>query len=989
MNKYATLLLLAFSFLLCLPASAQSWGKGILEESDFLLTGFVQDNLTREKLYGTKVEMLSYNDSLLFTYVVQPGVSFGEESGGWGVPLPMEGQKYAETGYILRFSKKGYDTKEIVYTVPRLHKRQPVLTLPAVNLHRTPKERTLGEATVTATKVKFYSKGDTLVFNADAFQLQEGSMLDALIRQLPGVELKSDGRILVNGKQVESLLLNGEDFFKGNNQIMLDNLPTYMVKDVQVYKKEGALSEMLGQNAGDKQMVMDIKLKKQYSIGWIGNVEAGGGTAERFLAKLFGMRFTTHSRLSFYGSLNNVNEFRRPGENTDWTPEMVGDGLTTVRFGGVDYLINDRQKRFKIEGSTVVRHNDDTYDNRTSSVNFLSGGDTYGLSSARRRNHSFSLYTSHNWLFRWDKARLRIQPDAYYERSQRNALTRAASFDALPTALIKEGALDSLFRPDVNAVLLGHTLYRTSNEELTKGHAFNAGIATMTTLNMPHSMDNLIIEANARVTDNKRRAFAKRQTDYPQSGQATDYRNEYETLPYQATDFFGKLSYYMPLKQNWRMQPYYSFHRTQTKKHGSIYRLERLEGWGADSDHEVGMLPSVAAWQQTTLDGENTRRTTATDEVHTVGYYLQKETLYPSWWKMTLDLPVSVTRNALDYQRPAVIDTTMHRTVVTFAPVLTVGNMWPTLREGTNDVVKNHELEFTLRANSSYHDFSYDILQPYGRDPLNVYLGNRDLKQSWTGQASANYTYLNTLRSVNAGVNLLYSIVQNALTMGYTYDRTTGRRTYRPDNVNGNYLLSGSGFFSLPLDKAKHLTLSGNTGGTFNHNVDLIAVAGETSPSNSARSSVRNLYLSQGLKLEYGFGKVRVGAKGNGTWTHITSRRPDFATINAGDFNYGVTLKADLPFDISFSTDFTVYSRRGYTDDFMNTDDLVWNARLAKRFWGNRISVMLDGFDMLGQLSNIRRSLNGQGRSETIYHVIPRYAMLHFVYRLNVKPKNK
>lgn len=110
------------------------------------------------------------------------------------------------------FSKEGYDTKEIVYTVPRLYKRQPTLRLPAVNLHRTPKERKLGEATVTATKVKFYSKGDTLVFNADAFQLQEGSMLDALIRQLPGVELKSDGRILVNGKQVESLLLNGEDF---------------------------------------------------------------------------------------------------------------------------------------------------------------------------------------------------------------------------------------------------------------------------------------------------------------------------------------------------------------------------------------------------------------------------------------------------------------------------------------------------------------------------------------------------------------------------------------------------------------------------------------------------------------------------------------------------------------------------------------------------------------------------------------------------------
>ena len=49
-------------------------------------------------------------------------------------------------------------------------------------------------------------------------------MLDALIRQLPGVELKDDGRILVNGRYVENLLLNGEDFFKGEPSVMLENL---------------------------------------------------------------------------------------------------------------------------------------------------------------------------------------------------------------------------------------------------------------------------------------------------------------------------------------------------------------------------------------------------------------------------------------------------------------------------------------------------------------------------------------------------------------------------------------------------------------------------------------------------------------------------------------------------------------------------------------------------------------------------------------------
>ena len=76
---------------------------------------------------------------------------------------------------------------------------------------------------VKATKVKSIIKATTIVYNADAFQLGEGSMLDALIRQLPGAELSKDGRIYVNGKFVESLLLNGKDFFRGDNTVMFEN----------------------------------------------------------------------------------------------------------------------------------------------------------------------------------------------------------------------------------------------------------------------------------------------------------------------------------------------------------------------------------------------------------------------------------------------------------------------------------------------------------------------------------------------------------------------------------------------------------------------------------------------------------------------------------------------------------------------------------------------------------------------------------------------
>ena len=113
---------------------------------------------------------------------------------------------------LLKAELEGYETTYVLLPAKNTKARgdESMRFAPDLLMKRAPKTVSLGEVQVKATKIKFYNKGDTLVFNADAFQLSEGSMLDGLIRQLPGVELKDDGRIYVNGKYVESLLLNGE-----------------------------------------------------------------------------------------------------------------------------------------------------------------------------------------------------------------------------------------------------------------------------------------------------------------------------------------------------------------------------------------------------------------------------------------------------------------------------------------------------------------------------------------------------------------------------------------------------------------------------------------------------------------------------------------------------------------------------------------------------------------------------------------------------------
>ena len=302
-----------------------------------------------------------------------------------------------EGNFIVKLEAKGYET---VYKTTRLvWKSKPIeVTLWNIPMRRatnTTDDVPLNQVVVTATKVKFYTKGDTLVYNADAFQLQEGSLLDALIAQLPGAELKPDGRIMVNGKFVESLLLNGRDFFKGDNTVLLDNLPAYMVHQVKVYTEESETSKLLGRKVDDGRFVMDVKLKRQYAIGWLANAEAGYGTKNRYLGRIFAMRYTPQSRLSLFGNLNNVNDRRKPDGNGGWGDFDISGGQTSTKRGGLDYSVFDKRDRFQLSGNADITYTDNENAWGGNSTNFLPGGDVYNVTSSRTNSSNLSISTQH------------------------------------------------------------------------------------------------------------------------------------------------------------------------------------------------------------------------------------------------------------------------------------------------------------------------------------------------------------------------------------------------------------------------------------------------------------------------------------------------------------------------------------------------------------------------------------------------------------------
>ena len=204
----------------------------------FRLEGFVYDSFLGTGIGGVKVYLLN-SDSVLIDTVRTDAGNYGK-----GGTNKLDAKFWFDTKkgkasdfVILKFTHKDYEpiSKRQYFKYIGWQKN---FTMPYIYMKRKNSsllaEQVLDEVVVNATKVKVAFKGDTIVYNADAFNVADGSMLDALIKQMPGVELDKQGQIFVQGRKIDNLLLNGKDFFKGNSKMMLEDLPYYVVNGIKV-----------------------------------------------------------------------------------------------------------------------------------------------------------------------------------------------------------------------------------------------------------------------------------------------------------------------------------------------------------------------------------------------------------------------------------------------------------------------------------------------------------------------------------------------------------------------------------------------------------------------------------------------------------------------------------------------------------------------------------------------------------------------------------
>ena len=928
------------------------WGQEAEKERNIWLHGRVCDSFTKAPVpKGGRASLLRADST-----VVQDTISLMERSSYMTGSKRTVSMEYPliirEPGqYIIKVEHPNYETAYVPYVVKRIGRRVREIEGPPVYMRKAAKAHhheggELDEVVVKATKVKMVWRGDTLVYNADAFNVPEGSMLDGLIKQLPGVELTEEGEIFVNGKKVDNLTLNGADFFKGKNKVMLDNLPYYTVKNVEVYKKQTDWQLYTGNNDEDKkEYTMDVVLKREYSIGGTANLEAGAGTDERYRLKGFGLRYTDHTRAVLFGGMNNVNEsidFNDDGKDKGKTNQAGNRHFKQV--GGM-FMVNSMEGRLQNNTEVRAEWKDDRAETRTLGETYLNSGSTFSKSEGMRRDMPAS-FNLRNQLRLRTKVYFNSWLDLNYERQKSESDSWALT------------AADQLFADSINSV---------RSRSWNRQGRLRGNLHNNLTFKLP-SGDNI----DFSLSGNYQRAFSPeseswRHYTYYKLG-TTDYQHRRTESPSDNYSVNARISYILHLMENFTLWPYYGISPSRRNNDD----LEYLA-----TSETLPLLPDL----------DNTRYQTTQGLEHHTGMNI-------SYWKhfkespwmlnLNIQLPVIFDRQRMNYDSEP-FKTSLTRHYTQFQP-----SMFFFLANSK----KGHGKDLQ----GQYHLFQWTpaisnlVTFPNTTNPLYVRLGNPDLQMQREHQFRVSYqARVDSVDQVTR-IQLEATVRRNAWAQGYTYDPVTGIRTYRAENIkSGNWKLMAQLSHRRALDTKKLFHIENEWRLSLEKSTDLAAVSGSTS---TEQSRVTTTYARWKPRLRYQQGNLTCTLRGELAWQHL-NRSLRFSEGNTAlpdniwNITYGLYVQYRLPLNFTIDTDLDLYHRRGYTDAEMNDNRVYWNASLTKSLKKGRWVLKLRAYDLLGQVSNLRYRINAQGRTETWTNSLRRYVLFSVSYRFSKKPKKR
>lgn len=812
------------------------------------------------------------------------------------------------------------------------------------NMTMTENSVMLGEAVVTAVRAAVVAKQDTLEFNAGSFHTNPTASVEDLLKKLPGVEVGSDGSITSGGKTVTKILVDGKEFFADDPKMASKNLPSNMVEKVQVVERKSETARLTGVDDGEDETVINLTVKKDMNNGWFGNISAGYGTDDRYQGSFNINWFKNGNQVSIVGGGNNINEMGFTDQGRGRFRDFGGNnGINSTQQLGINFNVGNEDK-FRIGGNVLYTHSDrdsrsrfDTQYLFPDSISYLRGG-----SKTRDRGHSIRAQFRMQWNITESDV-LDFRPDfsLNLRRSelQDSSILRASMADA--DKVNSSYALRGNRGKDYNAS--GRLIY--THKFLSRpGRSFSA------------QFNYTFSNTRERTTTWNDIEYYLRQDDSERLFQYLDSKQWSNSIE-------GRLTWTEPLGDPSRGN-YLEVAYKASLRFNNADKLTYDVPLSDELDPFLTGLPdykSVPEGSELSYDLSNRFRNRFSTQELQVGYK-KTTSLYNLNAGITFSPSSSGSEDLINPDRN--IDT---RWVFNFAPYLRFRYKFS----------KTSSLSANYRARTSQPTLTQ--LQPVAdvSDPLNIKVGNPDLKPTFTQNIGVHFNNYNTetQQSMFAVANAsfaLNNIVSRTLT-----DPETGVRTTTYANANGNWNVFGMFMLNQPLRNRKwrvmarfngrYASNAGYIDGQFNHSGNLVLspTAGMTFSSDIFQMTVNPTYSFQ-------MATSTLQRQGN-RYTH----------------SYGFDADASLylPFGLEVSTDLSFAKSTGYSQGFDNTQWL-WNAQLSYSVLKDKsLTLSVRAYDLLGQKKNVSRSVSANMITDNEYNDLSRYVMFGVIWKFNTLTK--
>ena len=891
--------------------------------------------------------------------------------------------------YVVKFSFVGYESKVQAVNL--------AATRTQVNLGTIKLEENavlLKEAVVTAQAAQVEVKEDTIQYNVSAYRVPEGSALEELVKKIPGAEVSEDGKITLNGKDITKILVNGKEFFSGDTQVAMKNLTVDMVDKIKAYDKKSDLARVTGIDDGEEEAVIDLTVKKGMDQGIFGNADLGGGTESRWVGKAMVNHFADKKQFSLMANLNNVNDQGFPGGGGGF--RMGGNnGLTTRRMFGGNFAFENK----KVEMGGNLRFQHDDTDTQSKSSTYTTASGNYGNSLSKSLGHRLSLNFDGRLEWKPDSlTNLIFRPRASMSRSRNNSNSRSitATEDTNPyMETINEFFSSSLSGIDLRNILSNNEklalalLNAQSSQSHNNSDSENASGELQFNRKFGSEGRNITLRVTGGYTNGDNENFSYNDQFYfISSTNAEDSNNlirRYSKTPTTSWNYSGQLTYSEPIARATYLQFSYRFSRNYSENDRNTYDLSDVMG-----DNPIGYLP--VGWESY-RDKSLSKYVENTYDLHNLGLTLR---IIRSKWQLNLGATYQPQHSVTNYQQGEYMDR-----MGTFTR--NVNNISPTLDYRYN-FSRMSRLRIRYRVQTSQPSVSNLLPVIDNSNPLSISMGNPSLRPSLTNRFEINYNTF--LPESQTGIMTMMNIrtTSNSVSSKTTYF-TNGGNLSMPENIDGNWNAMGILNFNTAF-KDKRFTINTFTRASFNNYVsyytdrntkvedkydftrnDLIfdEVHNYYSSVEAQKNVTKNLVLGERLSLAFRSDLFDVAVNGNVEYNNMKNKLLPSSNSNTWNFSYGINGNLNLPWNMSLSTDLTNSSRRGYSDDSYNTNELVWNAQISQNFLkGNALTLQLQFFDILKKQSNVSRMISAMMSSDTEYNAINSYAMLHVTYRLNI-----